>query len=173
MLNGTFARIDDSIAGFVAIAVSGDYILASANSNASPDEARRAHLKFTGTPAANFAVTIPAVSKSYWIWNATGKTATITTGSGGAAMVEAGDRLPVWCDGANVSSIGFGSYNLKDYIAAQALASSTALPGQVGNAGKYLKTDGANATWQAPAATDLSDYTVNIIGRQIALAVSL
>ena len=172
-LSNTFARVDDSIAGYVAIAVTGDYAITSANTNASADEARRAHLKFTGTLAAGANITLPPVSKSYWIWNATNKTLTITTGSGSTYAVESGDKLPVWSDGTNVQGVAFGAYTLKAYIAAQVLASSTALPGQVGNAGKYLKTDGSNATWQAISITDIDDYARQIVGVQVALAVAL
>jgi hypothetical protein len=151
LLSNTLARVDDAIAGYLSIAITGNYSITAANTNASADEARRAHLKFTGT----------------------NRTLTVTTGSGSTYAIEAGDKLPVWCDGTNVNGVAFGSYNLKDYIAAQVLASSTALPGQVGNAGKFLKTDGATATWQQAATTDLSDYQTAIVGLQVAMAVAL
>jgi hypothetical protein len=173
LLSNTLARVDDAIAGYLSIPITGNYSITAANTNASADEARRAHLKFTGTLASNATITIPSVSKAYWIWNATNRTLTITTGSGSTYAIEAGDKLPVWCDGTNVNGVAFGSYNLKDYIAAQVLASSTALPGQVGNAGKFLKTDGATATWQQAATTDLSDYQTAIVGLQVAMAVAL
>jgi hypothetical protein len=173
-LSNTLARVDDAVAGYTAIAVTGDYSLTSSNDNSSADEARRAHLKFTGTLAANSTITIPAVSKSYWIWNATNKTLTFTTGSGTTSTVEAGDVLPIWSDGANVKTLGYGVYNLKDYIAAQT-ASAGAVPGTTGHLGKTLKVtvDGAAPTWQQLATTDLSDYLTNIKGLQLALAVSL
>lgn len=174
-LNSTFSRVDDAIAGYVAltIAATGDYTLSSANSNATADEARRAHLKLTGSPAANFQVIIPSVSKNYWIWNATTKTATVTTGSGSTATVEAGDKFPVWCDGTNVNAgIYFGSLSLKDYIAS-ITATAGAVPGVTGNSGKYLFTDGSSAFWRQASTTDLSDYLTNIIGKQVALAVAL
>lgn len=172
LLSNTLARVDDSIAGYLSIAITGNYSITAANTNASADEARRAHLKFTGTLASNSTITIPSVSKSYWIWNATNRTLTVTTGSGSTYAIEAGDKLPVWCDGTNVNGLSYGSYNLKDYIAAQT-ASAGAVPGVVGNAGKFLKTDGATATWQQAATTDLSDYLTAIVGLQVAMAVAL
>lgn len=172
-LDATLARVDDAIAGYVAVPITGDYALSSANNNAGPDEARRAHLKLTGAPGANFSLTLPAVSKSYWIWNATGKIATVTTGAGASVSIDPGDKLPVWSDGAGVNTINFGGLDLKPFIAASALAATGTLPGLSGNAGKYLFTDGTNALWRQLSAADLSDFNSKVLGVQIALAVAL
>jgi hypothetical protein len=170
-LNATFSRVDDSIAGYVAITIpaTGDYALTSANSNASADEARRAHLKLTGSPAANFTITIPSVSKNYWIWNATTKVATITTGSGATVTIDAGDKFPVWSDGTNVNhGVYFGGYPLKDYIAAIS-ASAGAVPGTTGALGKFLKVtvDGSPSTWQQIQSTDLGDFDAEVRRRTL------
>ncbi len=175
-LNATFSRIDDSIAGYVPLTIpaSGNYTLSSPNTNATEDEARQAHLKLTGSPTNPFSVVIPAVSKNYWIWNATAETATITTGSGGTAEVEAGDKIPVWSDGANVNDgLYYGGMPLKEYIAAAALGTVGDLPAQTGNAGKFVKTDGTNATWQFVVTSDLSDYQTAIVDAQIANAAAM
>jgi hypothetical protein len=175
-LDSTFSRVDDSIAGYVAltIAASGNYTLSSTNSNTSADEARMAHLELTGSPSANFSVIIPAVAKNYWIKNATAKVATITTGSGGTATIEAGDKLPVWCDGTNVNDgLYYGGLNLKNFIAASVLAATGSLPAVTGNAGKYVYTDGVTSTWRFVSTADLSDYNTLIKGVQVALAVAL
>jgi hypothetical protein len=172
-LNATLARVDDAIAGYVALPITGDYALQAANNNATADEARRAHLKLTGAPAAAFKVTIPALSKSYWVWNATGRIATVTTGGGASVSIDPGDRAPLWCDGANVHTINFGGLDLKPFIAASALAATGTLPGLAGNGGKYLYTDGANALWRQPSTADLTDYNAKVLGVQVALAVAL
>lgn len=172
-LNAALDRVDDSVAGYVALAITGDYSLQSANTNTTADEARRAHLKFTGTLAANATITIPAVSKSYWVWNATNKILTITVGAGNTATVEAGDILQVWCDAVNVKSTTYGSLNLKDFIAASVLAATGTLPSYAGNAGKYIYTDGVSAFWRQPSTADLSDYNTRVLGVQVALAVAL
>lgn len=172
-LNNTIDRLDDSIAGYVALAITGDYSLSSANTNTSADEARRAHLKFTGTLSANSTITIPAVSKNYWAWNATNKVLTFTTGAGNTTTVEAGDILPLFCDGSNVKSITYGGYNLKDYIASMT-ATAGAVPGTTGHLGKFLKVtaDGGAPTWQELQTTDFGDYAA-FFGRVVALAASL
>lgn len=172
-LSNTLRRVDDAIAGYVAVAITGNATLSSSNDNSASDQARMAHLKFTGTLAANATITIPSVSKSYRIWNATNKTLTFTTGSGGTASVEAGDKIAIWSDGTNVNDGNYyGGYSLKDYIASMT-ASAGAVPGVTGNAGKFLYTDGVSAYWKQAQTTDLGDYLANIIGKQVALAVAL
>lgn len=164
-LNATFSRVDDSIAGFVDIPITADYVLQSANTNTVADEARRAHLKFSGTPAANCVVTLPSVSKSYQIWNATAKLMTFTTGAGNTYAVDAGDIAPIWCDGTNVKGITYGGLTLKSYIAAAALGTVGDLPAQIGNAGKFITTDGTNASWDFVSTASISDY-VPVTGKQ-------
>ena len=174
-LNAVFSRVDDSIAGYVAITIpaTGDYTLTATNSNTASDEARMAFLKLTGSPSANFNVIIPSVPKSYEVWNNTAKVATVTTGSGSTVTIDAGDILRVWCDGANVKQTTFGGLGLKDYITAYA-ASAGAVPSPIGNALKFLYTgDGVNVTWRQPSTADLSDYNSKVLGTQVALAVSL
>jgi len=171
-LSNTLGRVDDAIAGYVAIPITGNYTLVSANSNASADEARRAHLKFTGTLAVNATITIPGVSKSYWVWNATNKALSFSTGAGAVVTIDAGDILPIWTDGAGVRTLSYGVYPLKDYIGTIA-AGSGAVPGVAGNASKYLFSDGAAYFWRQPVAADLSDYSTAIKGLQVALAVAL
>lgn len=66
-------------------------------------------------------------------------------------------------DGSNLTTPLPGDSSTKiattAFVAAAAL--SATLPGQTGNNGKYLKTDGVNATWQpAPTYTTLSGYGI-------------
>lgn len=149
LLNTVLQLADDAIAGMATVTLTGNYTLTS--SNYVEDEARKAILKFNGT--GSYTVTIPSVSKTYIVWNNTTGTLTLTTGAGTTVAVDTTDTLLVFCDGTNVKTLGYGDYSLKDYIAAQVLASSTALPGQVGNGNKWLKTDGTDATWQSISAT--------------------
>lgn len=163
--------LDDAIAGVTTITVATDYTLSSSNYVA--DEARRAGLKINGSPALNFAITVPDVAKGYWIWNNTGKTASFKNSSGTGATVETGDIEPIWTDGVNIKQITYGGLRLKDFIAASVLAATGTLPALTGNAGKYLYTDGVNALWRQPSTADLSDYNSLVLGVQVALAVAL
>lgn len=169
-LNAALSRLDSSIAGWTTIAITGDYTLTTANGSA--DEARAAMLKFTGTLAANASITIPSVSKTYFVYNATDKVLTFTTGAGATVTVDAGDKTVIFCDGSAVHTITFGTYDLKTYITSMT-ASAGAVPGVVGHAGKVLYTDGASAYWKQVSTLDLSDYQTAILGVQVAMAVAL
>ena len=168
-LNAVLAHADYAVAGLLTKPLTGNVALATAN--AGDDEARAAMLKFTG--AGPFTVTLPSVSKAYLVWNACAAPVTLTTGAGATVSVDAGDIVQVACDGANVKTPGYGGVSIKDYIAATAWTyNAGALPAQAGNAGKFVKTDGAAASWQAIASTDLSDNAA-FLGRAVALAVVL
>lgn len=158
---GVFSLVDTSIAGWTTKALTADYSLTSVNGTA--DEARSAMLKFTGTGA--FTVTIPAVSKSYLIWNACTGVLTITNGST-STTIQPGEKVAVMTDGganiARVQPTDFGSSRItsvgsptantdaatKGYVDGVAFSMAAgALPGQTGNSGKFLTTDATTASW--------------------------
>jgi hypothetical protein len=142
-LNNSLKRINYAIGGYQPIALTGDYTLTSSNTSTTQSDfqARNSLLKFTGTLSVAATITVPSTPMRWSIWNATNKTLTITTGAGNTALVEAGDCIPVECDGMAMRTISFGGYNLKDYITAFT-ASAGAVPSPIGNAGKYLYSDG-------------------------------
>jgi hypothetical protein len=168
-LNTVLAHADYAVAGWLTKPLTGDYTLTTAN--AGDDEARAAMLKFTG--AGPFTVTVPSVSKAYTVWNACSADVTLTTGAGTTVTIDAGDVVQIVCDGANVKTPGYGGVSIKDFIAATAWSfNAGALPAQAGNAGKFVKTDGTAASWQAISSADLSDNAA-FLGRAVALAVAL
>ena len=169
-LNAALTRVDSAVAGWLVKPLTGSTSLSAVNDG--PDEARSAMIRFTGTLAEPATVSIPSVSKAYLVWNAADRIVTLTTGGGAAVAVDPGDIAWVACDGVDVRTPGYAGLSIKDYVAAAGF-SEVELPAQAGNAGKYLKTGGANATWQAPSAADLTDYQTAIKGLQVALAVAL
>lgn len=174
-LNATLDRVDDFAGGYLAVAITGNTAITSANDNTAADQARMASLKFTGALSSTATITIPSVGKLYWVWNGcTGGSITITTGSGNTVTVPAGDIAPVFCDGTNVKTLTISTYDIKGYVDQVAWTYNAGnLPAQVGNAGKFVTTDGTNASWSSIASTDLSDYSTAILGVQVALAVAL
>jgi hypothetical protein len=163
-----FTLADEAIRGMASFAVSGTVTLTSTNGESN--QARCAILNITGGTGGT--VIVPNFSKTYVVRNGATGNVIISTGGATNATVEPGDLTVVFSDGSSVRQLMIAGYSIRDYIAAATL-SSVELPAQVGNAGKFLKTDGTNATWQAPASTDLSDYATRILGVQVALAVAL
>jgi hypothetical protein len=164
-LNNALGRIDGAIGGYYSIAITGSYALTTSNSSTADvdNTGRRALLKFTGALAANATITVPSVGFSRLIWNATNKVLTFTTGAGNTVTIDAGDKTVVWCDGSDCHTIYFGGYDLKAYITAQT-ASAGAVPGTVGQLGKYLKVtvDGGPATWQQIQTADIGDFEAEV-----------
>lgn len=176
-LNTLFDRADTAIAGLTTIALDGDYALSV--SNAAADEARSAMLKFTGG-VGPFVVTLPAVSKSYRVWNATSGAITLTIGAGATVQVDALDVVDVFIDGAGVRTPGFGGLSLKDHIASVVVGGGATLPSVVGQSGKWLTNNGAASTWVNPTVGIISDYaadqaakTAAATARAIAFAIAL
>ncbi len=169
-LNTVIDRIDFAIAGISTIALTADHTLVT--SNTQDDEARAAILKFTGT--GSFTVTIPSNAKVYQVWNACTGPVSVTTGSGMTTSVAAGEIATVACDATNVRKArvtDFGGQRLtgladptgaqdaatKAYADALAFtANAGVLPGQIGNAGRFLTTDGAVASWDALSSSPTS-----------------
>lgn len=166
---GVFQLLEDAIARRVAFTLSGAKVLTSANGAA--DEARCAFLDITGGTGGT--ITIPSVEKLYLVRNGSSGNVIVTTGAGATVTLAATEFTYVACDAVNVVTPGFNGLSWQAYITSVAFSASGALPAQAGNNGKFVKTDGANATWQLVASTDLSDYQTNIKGLQIALAVAL
>ena len=170
-LNAVLAHADQAVAGWLSKPLAGNAALSTAN--AGDDEARAAMLKFTGG-AGPFTVTLPAVSKSYLVWNACAGPVTLTTGAGGTVTVDAGDIVQVLTDGGAVKTPGYGGASIKDWVSAVAWSyNAGALPAQSGNAGKVVSTDGTNASWQALSTANLSDYASAVKGLALAFAIAL
>mgnify|MGYP001627511684 CR=1 FL=1 len=152
-LNNAIHRIDQAIAGRTALTLAGDHVLSSANQ--ADDEARRAMLDLSGAGPAT--LTLPGVSKIYLVRNGASGVVTLTTGAGASVAIDPQDVTFVACDGTNVFALGVGGAPLKAYVEGVAWRyNAGALPGQTGNAGKVVTTDGEDAGWSP--LTSLSDY---------------
>jgi hypothetical protein len=159
--------IESSIAGYTSVSViAADQAFTTANG--APDEARHMTIALTTTTALPFSVYAPPVEKTYVIYNASAETATIynstvignTTAAGTGVAIPAGKTMTVWSEGTNfrVQNDHFSSVTLTTPLAVAqggtgqttATAAFNALaPSQTGNNGRYLKSDGTNASWDA------------------------
>lgn len=153
--SGAFALIDSAIAGYTSLSLTGNRTLTTANGSA--DEARMATLKVTSTGA--YTVTIPAVSKQYFIWNASSYAITISSAGGGSSVIiPATGKVAIASDGTNVFELGYSGYGLKDYIDQAVLAATGSLPAVTGNSGKYLYCDGVTWLPRFVVRADISDF---------------
>lgn len=180
-LNAALSHADYAVAGWLSKPLTGNVALTTAN--AGDDEARAAMIKFTG--AGPFTVTVPSVSKAYDVWNACTGALTLTTGAGSAATLQPGERVRLVCDGAGVyrlTSTDAGGQRLtsvadpstpqdaatKAYVDAVAFAANAGvLPGQAGNAGKALITNGTVASWTSVSVStsQVTDYAADQAAR--------
>lgn len=170
-LNAVLQHVDYAVAGWLTKPLSGNATLTTAN--AAVDEARAAMIKFTGG-AGPFTVTLPAVSKSYLVWNACAGPVTLTTGAGAVVTVDAGDIVWAVTDGGAVKTPGYGGASIKDWVSSVAWSyNAGALPAQGGNAGKFVTTNGTTASWQGLSTASLSDYASAVKGLALAFAIAL
>ena len=154
--------VDSAIDGWVTISSGGATTLTSTNYAA--DQSRMRLINYTAATAG--VLTIPAVQKWYLV-RAPSANVEITAG-GTSVTVLAGDTSIVATDGSAVYKIqtnDFNSRNIanvldptlaqhaatKKYVDDTAFAGmSGTFPGQTGNAGKFLGTDGTTPAWSSP-----------------------
>lgn len=156
-LNGSIDLIDAALDGRTAFSLSGSKTLTSANYAA--DESRERFLDITGGTGGT--VTIPAVEKWYIVRNASSGDVVFTTGSGVTQTVKSGSVTLLVSDGTNIRA-GVDKGYVDALVANTAFA--TALPSQSGNSGKFVTTDGMNASWATLSAVALSGAYGDLTG---------
>lgn len=98
--------VEEAICGLEEVAVTGAGTTLTTN-NGSSDQARNAILKFTGTLASNETVTVPSLSKTWVVWNATSGdyTLSLETSGGTPVTVKQGEVAFLFCDGSEVYEV--------------------------------------------------------------------
>ncbi|MCA6228477.1 MAG: hypothetical protein IM654_01990 [Phenylobacterium sp.] len=174
--NGVFQLLEDALAGAVTQALSGSLTLSSVNG--ATDQARCLALNITSGTGGT--ITAPGVKKLYFVRNAASGAVIVTTGAGATASFAAGEvgfcyspdginfyktSVTTAFGGAILTGVGTPSAATdaatKGYVDGVAFTMAAgALPGQGGNAGKFLSTDGTTASWQTPTVTtaQVTDY---------------
>lgn len=201
---GALDVIDFALDGWTTLAISGDHTLSTADGTTTGNEAGARVLKLT-TATSTYTQTLPAREGWYLVWNATTVAQTIACAGGGTTVsVAAGEIIFVACDATNVKRLtvlqqsttldmgGFKITNLgapaastdaatKAYVDATAFnMAAGSLPGQTGNANRFLFTNGSAASWASVTTSLISDYSTDQATRAtaatalaIAFAVSL
>lgn len=103
--NNDFELIEDAIAGLATVAMGNANVTLSAL-NGAVDQSRNMFVNFTGANTAIRVVTIPSVSKMYFIGNSTtgGFDIQVKTAAGSAVNVPASSWAIVICDGTNCTT---------------------------------------------------------------------
>jgi hypothetical protein len=166
---GVFQLLEDALAGAVSQALSGTLTLTSVNG--ATDQARCLALNITSGTGGT--ITAPGVKKLYFVRNAASGAVIVTTGAGATATFAAGDvgfcyspdginfyrtTVTTAFGGAILTGVGTPSAATdaatKGYVDGVAFTmASGSLPGQGGNAGKALITNGTVASWGIPTLT--------------------
>jgi hypothetical protein len=174
---GVFQLIEDALAGAVSLSLSGPTALTSVNG--ATDQARCMALNITGGTGGT--ITVPGVRKLYFVRNAASGAVIVTTGAGATASFAAGEvgfcyspdgvnfyrtSTPTDFGGARLQNVGSPTANTdsatKGYVDGVAFAMAAgSLPGQPGNAGRFLTTNGTTASWGDVTVTtsQITDYS--------------
>lgn len=151
--NNDFELIEDAIAGYTSIAMGNANVTLTAL-NGTADQSRSMILNFTGTHTAIRTVTIPSVSKLYFIRNSTtgGFAINVKTSSGNTIVVGSGKSATIFCDGTNcVSSFEMSADDITSGTLADGRLPAT-MTRKAFNGGLSI----SNTT--AASTTDLSDH---------------
>jgi len=172
LTNVNLQRIDNAIAGVIAVALTGNTTLAFSTNSASTtftDEAGRNQvILFTGSLAGSTAtVTLPNIEKQYYIQNNAGASVILTAGSGAATYtVQSGKDAIVFVDGSDevanaIDNLQLGSLDVLaqgevrfqdtaggQYIGLRSAGTVSAsftltLPSADGSSGQAITTNGA------------------------------
>ena len=174
--SGVFQLLEDALAGAASLSVSGPVTLTSVNG--ATDQSRCLAVNVTGGTGGT--VTVPGVKKLYFVRNAASGAVVITTGAGATASFSAGEvgfcyspdginfyktSLITAFGGAVLTGLGAPSAATdaatKGYVDGVAFSMAAgSLPGQGGNAGRFLTTNGTTASWGDVTVTtsQITDY---------------
>ena len=125
--------------------INADYTLSVING--ASDEARNAVLVVTGTNSAIRKIVIPAVSKTYVVFNNTsgGYAITIGTASGAVATVPSGASVLVYCDATNTYAAISGSPSNFSVAGNEIVSGNSSIGGNLAVTGTTTLTGTATA----------------------------
>lgn len=154
--------IDTAIAGYTSVAIA-DADTTLTASNGTADQARSMVINFTGALTASRAVTVPTVSKLYFIKNSTtgGFAVTVKTAAGASVSVRSGGKMVAYCDGTDMvdaftqipASTTINDY-LVGYLEIPQNSQSAAYTLVASDTGKHIYHPAADTTartWTIPA----------------------
>lgn len=177
-------RVDEATDGALNIAVNGSITMTV--STGTDDQFHFAAINVIG--GVGGSITLPLQQSIYTVYN--GATGNVTFLNGGATntVVLPGQLTQIFNDGINsVRQVGWDGGNLRTYVDniliqskaytdnAEFSSAAGSFPGQTGNAGKYLTTDGLAPSWNQLSIANVAGTATLItdIANTKALAISL
>ena len=177
VLNGALQRLEDMKDGVLAFNLSGQKTLISAND--ATDEAHNAVMNIIG--GSGGTLIFPNVVKVYIVRVDPSVSGNVTLSAGGqTVLVYPGEVTVAFCAGVDFfrptslhavpAPMNPGDAATKAYVDNAALAASQgSLPGQTGNAGSFLQTNGSTASWQPITENEVSGAKAFAIAMAISL----
>ena len=98
-----FTLVEEAVSGVLSKSVAGSADVTLTSTNFTSDESRHAVLELTGVLTGNINVIIPNAQKTYFIYNNTSGSFTLSvkTSSGTAVEIPQSSKEYVYCDGSN------------------------------------------------------------------------
>ena len=98
-----FELVEEALSGVLSKSVAGSADVTLTSTNFTSDESRHAVLQLTGALTGNINVIIPNVQKTYFVFNNTSGSFTLSlkTSSGTAVEIPQGSKEYIYCDGSN------------------------------------------------------------------------
>tara|TARA_R100000541_G_scaffold385_1_gene3271 strand:+ start:14560 stop:15507 length:948 start_codon:yes stop_codon:yes gene_type:complete len=167
--------LEEAIAGYVSIAITGDTTLTT-NTTGTSCQSRHAIIRLTsGTLGSNSNIIVPDLAKMWVINNATtgGQTVTVKTANDAGVVVPNGKTAILYCDGADVKEAGTSTAGnatmggTLDVTGAVTMASTLGVTGNVAvNTNKFTVagSDGNTAIAGTLAVTGVTTATGGITG---------
>jgi hypothetical protein len=147
--NNVFSRIEDSVAGSASVDMSdGNYSLTT--NNGTEDEARKAIIIIGGTNTATRTLTIPAVSKTYFIYNNSGQSVIVSNGSDTVTLAN-GDQRWVITDGTTMYEPAYDTFSSATIAALTVSTSATFSGATIADLGTVTTADINGGTIDATA----------------------
>lgn len=184
-VNANAQLFDDMGKGVVSFSVNGTKGLSYSNDPAI-DEAHYRVLKLTGGTGGQ--VILQPQQGQWLVHNLCEGDVLFTVNGTTGATVEPGIIVEIYCDGSSVHQVGVSGDSMKAYVDAEIAeerayvdaqvfaAANDIFPGQTGNAGKFLTTDGTTASFQNIQQSDVQNLPTDlekIKGFAIAVALVL
>lgn len=153
--NSITQLIEDSVAGVATASVTaGNWTLSTTGSGAA-NEARCAIIIPTGTPGVSRNIIAPSQSKAYVVDNQSNAAIVFKGAATTGVTLSAGGKALIAWNGSDFVNIGVAG-----------------LPDQTSNSGKFLTTNGTNASWAVVGVTN-GALTGNLVGGDYTISQAL